>query len=175
MGIGFDVDGYHKRAYSERNRNPFWKNVRAKTKITVEIIADNISDEEAKRLEIYYIALHKRREDGGPLTNITKGGDGVIGLKKPKLADYNRTHKQRLGKKHKKKSLRLMSKVQKKVDRGIHNPGYKGIIYAYKDGELIRTYDLAQQIAKELNRSLRMVRHYVQNNQIVNGILYTRE
>jgi hypothetical protein len=67
-----------------------------------------------------------------------------------------------------------MSKVQKKVDRSTTNPGYKGIIYAYKDGELIKTYSLAQEISKEVNKSLRSVRHYIQNNLIIKGILYTR-
>jgi hypothetical protein len=47
----------------------------------VEIVFSNLTDADAKRLEIEQIAKYKRLRDGGVLVNETLGGDGTVGLK----------------------------------------------------------------------------------------------
>jgi hypothetical protein len=51
-----------------------------KTEYDVHIILDEIDYEFAKEKEKEFIDLYKRKVDGGTLCNITKGGDGVLGI-----------------------------------------------------------------------------------------------
>lgn len=79
--VGKGKDG---RAWIE-GRNTHFNNVIAKLKRnnlepTVEIVKENISNEEAKELEIFLIAYYGRADLGlGPLTNQTNGGEGTSG------------------------------------------------------------------------------------------------
>ena len=77
VGIGKDLS----RAYSNTHRNKHWGNIVNKTSYEVHILFDDISYEFAKEKEIEFIEIYKRIEDGGTLCNITKGGDGVLGIK----------------------------------------------------------------------------------------------
>lgn len=57
-------------------RNPYWKSYTNKYgKPVVQIVHRDLTNKKAKEWEIYYISLLKRKCDGGPLTNITEGGD----------------------------------------------------------------------------------------------------
>lgn len=76
IGIGNAID----RAYSKTHRNKHWTSIVGKTSYEVEIIFDEITYEFAKEKEKEFIELYKRKEDGGTLCNITKGGDGVLGI-----------------------------------------------------------------------------------------------
>jgi len=77
IGIGSRKD----RAYTKNSRNNYWKNITNKTEYEVEIIADNLSNESAKELEIFLIKLYGRRDLGlGNLVNMTDGGDYIINL-----------------------------------------------------------------------------------------------
>lgn len=79
IGIGNGNRG-HIRAKSPLGRSVFWQRIVAKTKYEVEIIMDGLTLEEAKSKEIEFIALYGRWVDGGPLCNLTLGGDGSNGL-----------------------------------------------------------------------------------------------
>lgn len=69
-----------KRAYSEFSRNPFWKNIVAKTGYKVEIIARPNSWEDCCELEQLLISEYGRADLGnGNLVNLTNGGEGVVG------------------------------------------------------------------------------------------------
>lgn len=82
--VGIGADKNWKRAYSERSRNPHWRNVVNKTKYDVEILFDNMQLDKLKLKEIELIKLYGRRDLGmGSLVNMTDGGDGILGLKKP--------------------------------------------------------------------------------------------
>lgn len=60
----------------DRGRNPYWINIVKKYgKPIVQIVFDNITDTEAKNWERFYIKLLGRKIDGGPLANISEGGD----------------------------------------------------------------------------------------------------
>ena len=103
IGIGIDT----KRAYSKTHRNSYWKSIVSKTDYEVEILFDEIDYEYAKIKEKEFIALYKRKVDGGVLCNITLGGDGVLGIvhteeSKRKMGEPNKGktisewHKQRI-------------------------------------------------------------------------------
>ena len=79
--IGIGSDDKYQRANSKTHRNNYWLSVVSKTDYRVEILIDDISYEYAKEKEIEFIDIYKRKEDNGTLCNITKGGDGVLGLK----------------------------------------------------------------------------------------------
>jgi hypothetical protein len=76
VGIGKNLN----RAYSKSNRNNHWLSIVQKTEYDVQIILDEIDYEFAKEKEKEFIDLYKRKVDGGTLCNITKGGDGVLGI-----------------------------------------------------------------------------------------------
>ena len=76
IGIGLDT----KRAYSKTHRNAHWKSIVGKTDYEVEVLFDEIDYEYAKIKEKEFIALYKRKVDGGILCNLTLGGDGVLGI-----------------------------------------------------------------------------------------------
>lgn len=78
IGIGSDNRNY-LRAKNKDSRNKFWKNVASKTKYEIEILFDNLTISQAKEKEKEFIALYKRKFDGGTLTNLTLGGEGQFG------------------------------------------------------------------------------------------------
>ena len=63
--------GDEKRPYSKR-RNKHWQNVVNKTNYVVEIVAKDLSLEDACELEIFLIQMYGKEN----LTNITSGGEG---------------------------------------------------------------------------------------------------
>lgn len=72
VGIGTK----EKRANAMDRRNPYWKSyVNKYGRPVVQIVHPDLSKEKAKEWEVFYIKLLKRKCDGGPLTNITEGGD----------------------------------------------------------------------------------------------------
>ena len=77
IGIGQSIN----RVYSVTHRNKHWLSIVDKTSYEVDILFDDITYEFAKEKEKEFIELYKRKEDGGTLCNITKCGDGVLGLK----------------------------------------------------------------------------------------------
>lgn len=83
IGIGNDLT--YSRANTISGRNPIWNRIVDKTDFEVEILFDDLTWDEACEKEIEFIALYGRKIDGGTLSNITKGGDGKLGVK-PKNA-----------------------------------------------------------------------------------------
>jgi hypothetical protein len=79
IGIGSD-DKYY-RANKKSQRNIHWKRVVAKTPYEIEIMLDNLTWDEACEKEREFIKLYGRVNlKTGPLTNMTDGGDGTLGL-----------------------------------------------------------------------------------------------
>lgn len=117
IGIGSDAE--YKRANSNHNRTKYWKNIISKTEYRIDIIMDNLSWEEACEKEKEFIALYKRKSDGGILCNITLGGEGVYGLK------HSDQSKQLMSiqRKGRKQSEETIIKRAKKLS-GINNPNY---------------------------------------------------
>jgi hypothetical protein len=74
--------GYLKRAYSKdtAKRNKIWNDIVNKTSYQVEILAENLTWEDACELEILLISEYGRIDlKTGPLANLTNGGDGSKG------------------------------------------------------------------------------------------------
>ena len=70
--------GNSLRPYSGKSRNQYWKNIKAKHGITVEIYSDGLSKHCANTLE--KIAIFNLRKSGLPLANLTDGGEGPSGM-----------------------------------------------------------------------------------------------
>jgi len=67
----------NKRPYEKLKRSIYWKNIVNKYGYYVEILEDFLTNEEAKKLEIYYIEKFGRIDNKtGNLVNKTSGGDG---------------------------------------------------------------------------------------------------
>ena len=67
----------YKRAFQKQKdkRSRFWHNIVSNTDYRVEIIADNLTFEEANNKEIEFVSLYGRRNLGlGTLVNLTNGG-----------------------------------------------------------------------------------------------------
>jgi hypothetical protein len=68
--------GKYSRYCSKKDRNQYWTNIVNKVGFTPEIIANNLTREEAAELEIFLIELYGRKDKGlGLLVNMTNGGD----------------------------------------------------------------------------------------------------
>jgi hypothetical protein len=70
--------GKNGRAWSEYDRNPYWKHIVNKDKgFRCEIVYRGLSEDEAYAKEIFIVALYGRKDLGtGTLVNMTDGGDG---------------------------------------------------------------------------------------------------
>jgi len=80
IGIGSDVLGKHRRAFSKKGRSKFWKDMIKNREYRVDVVYDNLSWEDACKKEIELIFKYGRRDLGkGTLVNLTNGGDGVSG------------------------------------------------------------------------------------------------
>ncbi len=78
-GLPFYVGmGERDRAHEMSSRNKFWKNVKRKHGVVVDIVAENLSVEEAWDLEKKLIK--ELRSEFGTLTNLSDGGEGSPGL-----------------------------------------------------------------------------------------------
>lgn len=72
----------HKRSVT--NRNEIWQKIVAKTEYDIEIVFETDNYEKAKETEIELILKYGRKNEGGTLANITRGGDGTLGFAKQK-------------------------------------------------------------------------------------------
>jgi hypothetical protein len=76
--------GIKDRPYHNYHRNSYWKKYTQKHDYQVIVIHENLTWEEACKLEINYIAQIGREDKGlGTLVNLTDGGDGSLGRKSP--------------------------------------------------------------------------------------------
>lgn len=74
IGIGKNIS----RAYNKNHRTIWWKKVINKTPYVVDILFDNITYQEAIKIEKYLIKYYGRKDLGlGELVNMTDGGEGT--------------------------------------------------------------------------------------------------
>lgn len=99
--------GNGRRAYVKRMRSNHWNNIVAKHGYIVKIIEDNLTEDQAKEREVYWIAKLGRIDLGtGCLVNFTNGGEGSSG--RP-MNDYTKSIISECNKN------RTPSKLQKKI------------------------------------------------------------
>jgi hypothetical protein len=135
--VGISKDVY--RPYADgRYRNKIWNRISKKTDYIVEIIADNISYEDAIDLEKFLISLYgKICNKTGILSNLTDGGEGTLGfsswnkgtkgLMKPNSGSFKKGHKSFLGKKHSDETKKNWSKKRKGIKPKCSPPNFSKI------------------------------------------------
>lgn len=172
IGIGNDI----RRAYSKSNRNIHWLRIVSKTDYEVDILFDDISYDFAKEKEIEFIALYKRKQDGGILCNITKGGDGVLGLvhteeSRRKMSEPNKGktlsewHKKRISELRKGKPI--PEETRRKMSESVK--GEKNHMYGKKASEETRRKMVASAKRGESNSSSKLTKKDVLKIRILSA------
>jgi hypothetical protein len=133
--------GCRNRANSSYRRSKYWRNIVNKNGLGVIKLVENITSEEANRLESEIIKFYGRIDlQTGILINMTDGGDGVIGYRhseefknKKRLDMLGNKHsvdnKTWVGKKHSQESKNKMSLNNPKINSKIVMDTEYGIFY----------------------------------------------
>ena len=142
VGKGKYQYGIAGRAYQKYSRNEYWRKIESANPISVNLIHENITNEEANYWEKFYIKLFGRIDKKtGSLVNLTAGGQGQdrsietrqkisIGLKGKKKSEIHclhlkENHKGSTGKTFSAESCAKMSRSQKGSKRSVrwkHTP-----------------------------------------------------
>jgi hypothetical protein len=145
VGIGKGNRAWNKGA----GRNKFWENYVNKHGFEVEIIAENITRNQAGKIEIELIAHLGRRqiEEGGTLVNRSIGGDGGSGGY-THTEEWKRQHSERqLGKKKKPLSQEAKEKLSKALT-GREATWGKPVLQFDKQGNFIKEWPSAKAAKK---------------------------
>ena len=154
--IGIGSDKSFKRANCKTRRNTHWNNITAKTDYRVEILITDLSLEEVKIKECYFIKVHGRADLSlGTLCNKTDGGEGTKGLV---ITEKN---KQRLreiqtGKKASKETKLKMSESQKGNKNSLghkHSEERKLQIGKFFKG---KQFNIGRKVSDEVKEKLRI-------------------
>ena len=98
--IGIAKQSY--RLYSKFGRNKYWNNIVNKVGYYAEIIEDNLTWEDACKMETFWINKYGRADlNEGNLVNMTNGGEGTIGR------IFSKEHRDKIGNAHKGKQWAL--------------------------------------------------------------------
>lgn len=74
----------YARAHKKCDRSLFWKRITNKTDYEVEIMLESDDYDFIKQKELEFISLYGRMDlNRGSLCNLTDGGDGILGARKP--------------------------------------------------------------------------------------------
>ena len=127
IGIGCDSGGLYKRAYDfySCRRSIVWNKIYNKTEISVDILVDEITYQQAQEKEVEFIKLYGRKDIGtGILTNKTDGGDALPGLV------FTESHRKKLSDKAKSRppqSEELRNRfIKARVGKSSWNKGISG-------------------------------------------------
>jgi hypothetical protein len=146
VGIGKGNRAWNKGA----GRNKFWENYVNKYGFEVEIIAENITRNQAGKIEIELIAHLGRRqiEEGGTLVNRSIGGDGGSGGY-THTEEWKRQHSERqLGKKKKPLSQEAKEKLSKALT-GREVTWGKPVLQFDKQGNFIKEWPSTRAAKRE--------------------------
>ena len=99
--------GVGKRCYDIKRRSKYWDRIVNKYGYDIIILEDNLTNEESLLKEVYWMNRIGRQSNGGPLINMTDGGDG---------GDTISTHPNK---------SEILLKISKRSS-GINNPNYGG-------------------------------------------------
>lgn len=103
IGIAKNDDSSFTRAYYKykSKRNKIWLDVVNKTSYEIEILFEDLTWEQACQKEIEFIALYGRINlKTGTLANMTKGGDGMVGVVRSEEYKLKLSERQKDGKAH---------------------------------------------------------------------------
>jgi hypothetical protein len=111
VGIG----NKESRAFDFFRRNKVWKGIKKRTDVDVEIVARDLTWEDACEIEQLMIQEYGRIDLGtGRLSNLTNGGDGNFGTKQSEESKRKRGDSNR-GKERTEDTKKLMSEVRKGI------------------------------------------------------------
>jgi hypothetical protein len=155
--IGIGSDKSFKRANRKIGRNAHWNNITAKTDYRVEILITDLSLEEIKIKECYFIKVHGRADLGlGTLCNKTDGGEGTKGLVITE-ANKQRLREIQTGKKASKETKLKMSESQKGNKNSLghkHSEQRKLQIGEFFKG---KQFNLGRKLSDEVKEKLRII------------------
>jgi hypothetical protein len=136
--VGIGTQDNYKRASRLHNRTNYWNNIVKKCGWKVDIVFDNLTWEDACKIEVELIAKYGRVDLGtGTLVNLTAGGEGT--LKRITTPETRlKMSKTRKGAKcteeHKEKTrLSMLGKNKKKVVNVVTGYVYDSVGDACKD------------------------------------------
>ena len=146
VGIG-SINRPYQKAKSQRS--VWWFRTVAKYGLSIEIIATNLPDELAKKIEISLIKLYGRRDKKeGTLINLTDGGDGTSGM-------LNKAHSEET-----KRKLSLIFSGAGNHWFGTNGPmigkfydksgNHKSVLLFDNDGHLIKKYDCIKYLCEDM-------------------------
>jgi|688.fasta_scaffold611942_2 hypothetical protein len=157
--IGVGSDDVYKRANDTKGRNKIWNDIVKKTDYEVEILFDNVSWDYALNKEIEFIDLYKRKTEGGTLSNITKGGEGVLGLKHKKETK-EKLSKRFKGVKHTPEAIEKIRQTskrpcseEKKIKLSLANKGQK---MTAEQREKLRISSTGRKLSETAKEKLRI-------------------
>jgi hypothetical protein len=143
--------GKGNRAWNQwAGRNKFWENYVNKYGFEVEIIAENITRNQAGKIEIELITHLGRRQmdEGGTLVNRSLGGDGGSGGYTHTEEWKRHQSEKRLGKKKKPLSQEAKEKLSKALT-GRKVTWGKPVLQFDKQGNFIKEWPSAKAAKKE--------------------------
>ena len=177
---------YYRRAYEEVGRNNIWHKVVLKTNYEVEILLESDDYKFIKQKEIEFITLYGRIDLGlGTLSNLTDGGQGVLGVikteeakqkyrnsvlgsKRPQMSGENNPF---YGKTHTKETLEKMSGENNHFygkepwNKGVENFTIKGELHptARKVINIVtlEIFNTVKEAAKSVNFSPNKLSRYI--------------
>ena len=148
--------GNEKRPYRKQGRNQFWHNIVDKYGYYVDILAKDLSIDDALELEELLISEYGRRDLGdGNLVNLTNGGDGCLNVSEITKNRISKSNKGKLawnkGKKgvYSEETLIKMSESSK----GKTSPR-KGVKLSEETKEKIRKHNTGKKIPKEVRSKI---------------------
>ena len=160
--IGIGANKY--RAYHKTNRNKYWRNIALKYGYSVDILIDGCSYKDACNIEFGMIQSYGRIDLGtGILVNMKDGGYNSSGWShkeetKIKISEAQKGREGHWkGKRHKIESIEKMKKPKKEgfnIGRRVTwntRPDTKKVVQKDLEGSVIKIWDSASKIKKELN------------------------
>ena len=146
VGIGKGNRAWNQSA----GRNKFWDSYVNKYGFEVEIVAENLTRNQAGKIEIELIAHLGRRQidEGGTLVNRSSGGDGGNGGY-THTEEWKRQHSERqIGKKKKPLSQEAKEKISKAL-KGREAYWGKPVLQFDKQGNFIKEWPSAKAAKRE--------------------------
>lgn len=144
--------GELKRAKAKKCRNIFWHNTVNKYGYIIDIAHSGLTLADAQKLEIHYIGKLGRKNLGnGALVNLTDGGGGVLGNKRPPHSEASKEKMRaaKLGKTHTLEHKLKVGLASKNRKRSPLTPEQKLKLSIAKKGKKL-SLDHRLKIAKSL-------------------------